>query len=212
MNHEVLITFEILLVVVTPLIVLYRNSTWPLRTTVLCPVSIPPLWYLTYSPLHELSHVAGTYLVGGTVTYIKLIPRFWLGEFARAWITTDGIRDPWQQLISTGSPYILDVVCIASSVFIVRQTVISKSFIVGCTFMLLCLRPAFDFVCEPVAFLLGDRGDFYSVGQIIGGFDTWLFIILSLGLSLVSIVSILKRYTGFPAASSSLPIHAVASR
>jgi hypothetical protein len=58
-------------------------------------VSIPVLWYPTYSPLHELSHVAGTYLAGGKVTYVKLIPKFWIGEVARAWITTDGIKESW---------------------------------------------------------------------------------------------------------------------
>ena len=203
MNNESLITFEIFLVVVTPLLFLYLKSTWPLRASIACLLSIPLLWYLTYSPLHELSHVAGTYLVGAKVTYIKLIPRFWVGEFARAWITTDEIRSPWQQLISTGFPYILDVVCIASSVFILRREFTRRSFVVGCVFMLLCLRPAFDFVCEPVAFLLGDRGDVYHIKQIIGSFATWSFVVLSIGLSLLSILTILRRYIGFPDVSSS---------
>ena len=67
MNNEFLITFEILFVVVAPLLVLYPKSNWPLRTTIPCLLSIPILWYLTYALLHELSHIAGTYLVGGTV-------------------------------------------------------------------------------------------------------------------------------------------------
>ena len=203
MNNELLITFEILLVIVTPLLLLYLNSSWPLRTTILCLLTIPVLWYLTYSPLHELSHVAGTYLVGAKVTHIKLIPRFWIGEFARAWITTDEIKAPWQQLISTGFPYILDAVCIASTAFILRREFIRRSFIVGCVFMLLCLRPAFDFVCEPIALLLGDRGDIYHIMQIIGSFATWSFIMLSVGLFILSVLIILKRYIGFPDASSS---------
>jgi hypothetical protein len=48
---------------------------------------LPVVWYSTYARLHELSHAAGLYLVGGKVIDYKLIPRFWLGEFAGAWIT-----------------------------------------------------------------------------------------------------------------------------
>ncbi len=92
MNIQLLVTVEILLTIVTRLVLLYVRGRWPLRNVIPGLLSIPTfLWYLTYSPLHELSHVAGTYLVGGTVTYVKWIPRFWLGEFARAWITSEGV-------------------------------------------------------------------------------------------------------------------------
>ena len=203
MNKDLLITLEILLVVVTPLLFLYLKGNWPLRTIIPCLVSIPVLWYFTYAPLHELSHVAGTYLVGGRVVDYKLIPRFWLGEFGRAWITPDGISQSWQQLVMTGSPYILDVVCIVVGIFILRRDFSRNPLVLGLVFMLLCLRPAFDFVCEPIAFLSGDRGDFYAIQRIIGSTLTWLFIFFSLGLSLLSVLGILRRFVGFPEA---LPI------
>jgi hypothetical protein len=198
MNNQLLITFEILLVVVTPLLFLYLKGNWPLRTAIPCLLSIPLLWYLTYSPLHELSHVAGTYLVGGRVIYYKLIPRFWVGEFGRAWITPAGITQSWQQLVMTSSPYILDVACIVAGIFVLRRVFSKNPFVVGFVFMLLCLRPAFDFVCEPIAFLTGDRGDLYHIEKIIGSFMTWSFLLLSIGLSLLSIVSVLRRFVGFP--------------
>lgn len=96
MNKELLMTCEILLTVFVPLLVLYLRGSWPLRMIIPCLLTIPILWYLTYAPLHELSHVVGTYLVGGRVTYIKLIPSFWAGEFGGAWITTDSITRSWQ--------------------------------------------------------------------------------------------------------------------
>jgi hypothetical protein len=198
MNKELLITLEILLVIVTPLLFLYLRGSWPLRTIIPCLLSIPVLWYLTYALLHELSHVAGTYLVGAKVVDYKLIPRFWLGEFGHAWITPDGITHSWQQLISTTSPYILDVLCIVVGMFVLRRTFTKNPFVVGLVFMLLCLRPGFDFVCEPIAFLAGDRGDFYTAQAIIGSNVTWLFIFSSLGLSLLSVLRILKRFVGFP--------------
>ncbi len=198
MNKELLITLEISLVVVAPLLFLYLKGNWPLRTIIPCLVSIPVLWYLTYSLLHELSHVAGTYLVGAKVVDYKLIPRFWLGEFGRAWITTDGITHSWQQLVTSSFPYLLDILCIVAGIVVLRRDLSRNPFIGGLVFMLLCLRPAFDFVCEPIAFLTGDRGDFYAIQGIIGSNLTWLFIVLSLCLSMLSILVILRRFVGFP--------------
>ncbi|MCE7980417.1 MAG: hypothetical protein DYG89_04440 [Caldilinea sp. CFX5] len=87
MQDYLLYTGEILLVVVTPLLVLYIKGNWPLRKVIPSLVIIPILWYFTYAPLHELSHAAGLYLVGGKVIDYRLIPSFWLGEFAGAWIS-----------------------------------------------------------------------------------------------------------------------------
>ena len=84
MQNYPVYTFEILLIVVMPLLVLYIKGSWPLRKVIPCIMVIPILWYFTYAPLHELSHAAGIYLVGCKVIVWKLIPRFWLGEFARA--------------------------------------------------------------------------------------------------------------------------------
>lgn len=187
-----------MLVVDVPLLFLYLKGKWPVRSIIPCLLSIPVLWYLTYAPLHELSHLAGTYLVGGKIIYYKLIPRFWLGEFGHAWIIPDGISESWQQLIVTSSPYILDVVCIIASLFVLRRYFSKNPFVVGLIFMLLCLRPAFDFACETIAFLSGNKGDIYNIERIAGSFLTWSFILLSNILSLFSIVKILKRFTGFP--------------
>lgn len=202
MNNDLLITFEILVVVVVPLLFLYLRSKWPLQTIIPSLMSIPILWYLTYALFHELSHVAGTYLAGGTVVDHKLIPRFWSGEFGRAWITPAGITQSWQQLISTCFPYLVDVICILAGMFILQRDFSKNAFVVGLVFMLLCLRPAFDFVCEPIAFLSGDRGDFYGIQMIVGSNITWLLISLGAVISLLSILGVLRRYMGFPATAS----------
>ena len=181
-----------------PLIYLYLKRGWPLRVSIPCLLIIPVLWYLTYSPLHELSHIAGTYLVGGRVTYYKLIPSFWAGEFGRAWIKTDGLEASWQQLVSTASPYILNIACVVTAIFIPRRNFTKKAFVVGLVFMLLCLRPAFDFVCETIAFISGDRGDIYYIEGKIGSLATWALLSLSIGLSLFSILSFTRRFVQAP--------------
>ena len=197
MQNYLLNTCEILLVVVMPLLVLYLKGNWPLRKIIPPLVVIPILWYFTYAPLHELSHAAGIYLVGGKVIDYRLIPRFWLGEFGRAWLTTTGITQNWQQLTMSAFPYMLDIVCFVVAIFVFRRGFSRNPFFIGLAFMLLCLRPAFDFVCEPIAFLSGDRGDFYAMQQIVGPFAIWSFILISIGLSIYSISSSLGHFVSF---------------
>lgn len=202
-NQALVTTAEILLVIAAPLMVLYIRGNWSSRAITLCLVCIPVLWYPVYAPLHELSHIAGTYLVGGSVTYVKLIPSFWLGEFARAWITPAGISQGWQSFVMTISPYALDIISIILGTFLLKRGFSKNPFALGLVFMLLCLRPTFDFVCESIGLLSGYRGDLYFIEKAIGSFATWLFISAALGLALFSIKIVLKRYIGFP---ESLPV------
>lgn len=197
MQNYLLYTGEILLVVITPLLVLYIKGNWPLHKVIPSLVSIPILWYFTYAPLHELSHAAGLYLVGGEAVDYKLMPSFWLGEFAGAWITPSGIPQSWQQVTFTAFPYLLDVVCFAVAIFVFRRGFSKNPFLIGLAFMLLCLRPAMDFVFEPIAFLSGDRNDFYALQQIIGPFAIWSLILISIGLAVYSISSTLSHLVSF---------------
>jgi hypothetical protein len=204
-NQALVTTTEILLVIVAPLMVLYLRGNWPSRATTLCLVSIPVLWYPVYAPLHELSHIAGAYLVGGSVTYVKLIPSFWLGEFAHAWITPAGISQDWQSFVITISPYVLDIISIILGIFLLKRCFSKNPFALGLVFMLLCLRPTFDFVCESIGLLSGYRGDLYFIEKAIGSFATWLFISAALGLALFSIKTVLKRHIGFPESFPVIP-------
>ena len=197
MQNYLLNTFEILLVVVMPLLVLYLKGNWPLRKVIPPLVIIPILWYFTYAPLHELSHAAGIYLVGGKVIEYKLIPRFWLGEFGGAWITPSGITQSWQQLTMTAFPYMLDIVCFVVALFVFRRCSSRNPFLIGLAFMLLCLRPAIDFVFEPIGLFSGDRGDLYALQQIVGPFAIWSFILISIGLAVYSISSTLSLLVSF---------------
>ncbi len=203
MSNRMLITGEILLVIILPLIVLYLKGNWRLRNIITALLLIPALWYLTYAPLHELSHIAGTYLVGGSVVDYKLIPRFWAGEFEIAWITPVGLTYSWQKLAMSSAPYVFDLACIAVGISVLRRRVSANAFVVGLVFMLLCLRPAFDFVCETVSFLDGFQGDLYNIQVIVGKPTIWLFLLTSLGLSLFSILTIVRRHVGFPENESS---------
>jgi hypothetical protein len=197
MNH-LLITFEILFTVVAPLLVLYLRGTWKQQTMVACMSTIPILWYFVYAPIHELSHLLGAYLVGGQIVEVKLIPRFWAGEIAVAWIKAEGITNEWSQLIMTISPYVLDLLSIAVGVYVLQRKFSRNAFLIGFLFMLLCLRPTFDFVCETIGFATGFRGDLFHIALTVGGFATWTFIALSIAFSIYAVVVVIGRFKGFP--------------
>ena len=188
-----LVTLEILITIVVPLLILYLARPWPLRVAIPCLLAIPVLWYLTDSPIHELSHVLGAYAVGGTVTRIKLIPSFWQGEFGRAWITPRGLEAPWQQLSMTGAPYVLDGVSVAVSFLVLRGRLLRRPFALGAALTLLCLRPAFDVTCETVAFALGAQGDLYHIAQATGVPAVWSIMLVLAGLSVFAVARVLSR-------------------
>jgi len=197
MQNYPLITCEILLVVVMPLLVLYIKGNWPLRKIIPPLVVIPILWYFAYAPLHELSHAAGIYLVGGKAIGYKLIPSFWLGEFSGAWVLPSGITQSWQQLTMSAFPLILDVVSCIAAILVLRRCSSRNPFFMGLAFMLLCLRPAIDFVFESIGFLTGWRGDVWYMQQIAGPFATRSFILISIGLAVYSISSTLSHFVSF---------------
>ena len=152
-----LTTFEILLTIVTPLLALYLRGQWPLRTVTACMCGVAVVWYLTYAPIHELSHALGTTLVGGRVVDVKLIPSFWEGTFAVAWVTSEGLGQSWP--VMTGAPYVIDVAFVGASLVVLRRRLSRNALVVGLLLMLLCLRPTFDLVCETIGFVGGFHGD-----------------------------------------------------
>jgi hypothetical protein len=131
MNDAMLITIEILLIIVIPLIMLYLRGKWPLNIIVMCLLVIPILWYLTYAPIHELSHILGTYLAGGKVVGHKIIPRFWMGEFAVAWVKTIELTHPWQNLVMLSAPFLLDLVSIIAGAVVLHRRLSKNAFWVG---------------------------------------------------------------------------------
>jgi hypothetical protein len=197
MNHLLNIV-EILFTVVVPLLVLYLRGTWKQQTMMACVSIIPILWYFVYAPMHELSHLLGAYLVGAQIVEVKLIPRFWVGETAVAWIKAEGFTSEWSELIMTISPYVLNLVSIAIGVYILQRKLSRNAFVIGFLFMFLCLRPAFDFVCETVGFATGFRGDLFHIALTVGGFATWTFLAVSMAFSMYAIIVIIGRFRGFP--------------
>lgn len=199
MSNQMLLqsTIATLLIIVIPLILLYLRGKWPLKIFVICLFVIPIMWYLTYAPIHELSHALGTYLVGGKVFAYKLIPSFWKGEFAVAWVKSIGLFHPWQNLVMLSAPYLLDLASIIAGAVVLQRNQSKNALWVGFIFMILSLRPTFDLAWETFAFYNGARADLFHIQLIVGRVVLSSYLLLSLGLSLFLIYTILKRYAGF---------------
>lgn len=193
---------EVLLTVVVPLLLLFRGSAWPLRRTIIAQVTIPILWYPTYAPLHELGHIVMTYAVGGTITSTQLIPPFWRGEFAVAWINSTGVREGAPSILTFAAPYILDVLAVIIGMLVLRRRYFRTPFVAGFALMLLCLRPLFDLVCEAIAYFTGLRGDLYHVQLGLGSVVTTTLVLLAIALSLSAVILVVPRLRPLPAQGS----------
>lgn len=165
---------------------------------VACMSTIPILWYFVYAPIHELSHLLGATLVGGQIVEVKLIPRFWAGEFGGAWIRSVGFTNEWSQLIMTFAPYFFDLLSIAVGVYVLKRILSGNAFLIGFLFMFLCLRPAFDLVGETIGFATGFRGDLFHIALAVGDFATWTFLALSIAASIYALIVVIGRFKGFP--------------
>jgi hypothetical protein len=91
----------------------------------------------------------------------------------------------------TSAPYVLDGVSVAVGFFALHRGRLRRPFALGVLLMLLCLRPAFDVVCETVALALGGRGDLYHIAQAIGYPTVWLSMAILFGFSLFTIARVL---------------------
>ena len=192
------VSVALLIFIVAPLIFLYYKGPWPFRTTIPNLVILVILFCLLYTPMHELSHIAGAYLSGVQVRDIQLFPKILAGHIVTARYHPLNVRSVWQFVIMTGFPYILNVIGSALGIFFLRRNFSKNSFVVGFLFMLLCLRPAFDFTGETLGFLSRNGGDIHQISRCIGVSTTWWILSFSIGLTLLSIFIVMNRFTGSP--------------
>jgi hypothetical protein len=68
---------ELLSRIPLPMIIFYARSNWQRTEIIVNVVLFSVLWMMTYSLLHELSHLITTVLLGRRITAYQLIPKFW---------------------------------------------------------------------------------------------------------------------------------------
>jgi hypothetical protein len=164
------------LLVVNPLIFFYLRNNWPLKICVINMLVMVIIWFFTLPFFHELSHVAGVYLIGSKPVAYQLIPRFWAGDFTTAWVQSAPVND-WRAPIPGLSPYIKDVLLLIIGFILLKGKRVRNAFWAGFIYVFFCLGSLFDIANNYFQKLLGYvvGNDFYGVS--LGWGDAWANII-----------------------------------
>ena len=192
------VSISFLLLILAPLIFLFSKGPWSFRTTLPGLGVLVILFFLLYTPLHELSHVAGARLAGIQVRDIQLFPKIQAGQIVTAHYHPANVRSVSQFVMMTGFPYLLDVLGSIAAILFLRRNSSQNYFFAGFLFMVLCLRPAFDFTGETLGLLARNGGDLHQIARSIGFSTTGWILSFSIGITLLSIFIFLKRFDLVP--------------
>jgi len=146
-------------------------------------VVLYPSWYLTNSLLHEGSHYLVNVLTGVQVKEVRLIPHFWRGDFAAAFVNT-GSESPIQAALGATAPYWTGLLWVAFGLLLLRSIRRMPMLLSALVLTLFCLRPLADLVNNYVAVLAFQFGDFVTVAQAIGTPGMHLLALSFLALTL----------------------------
>ena len=189
---------EILLLVVFPLLIFYLRSCWPEKEKNINVIILPLIWYLTYALIHEASHLLGVLTAGREISDYRLFTHFWEGSFGFAYVDVKGgLGLDSSSLLILAMPYLLDVFSVIIGYYLMTRMKIFNSFWSGLIFLLLCVRPLYDLLDNYIG-VLYSHSDFVMISQINGELITYLFGIVSVGLTLAFLFIILNRYKKFP--------------
>jgi hypothetical protein len=185
-----LATIELVGLFLSPLIIFYLRNNWSPVKWIINIIVISILVILSYSFIHESSHVIGVYIIGSKPIEVHLIPDFWKGEYTTAWVRSEPV-DGWLGIIPGLSPYIKDIICLVLGLLIFRKIKINNSFLAGLIYAFFCLVPLFDIVNNYfIKLIIGkvEGNDFYGI--TLGWGETWAKIIGSCFSVIAIVISI----------------------
>ena len=188
---------EILLIIVLPLLAVYLRSNWERKEMYFNVIFLPLIWYLFYAPIHELSHMLGSFIVGAEITDYRLFAHFWEGSFGFAYVDIkDGLTTNINSLIILIFPYLLDLLSIVIGYYILTNYKIKNSFLFGLTFLILCLRPIYDLLDNYIG-IYYNHSDLVLTIEIIGHSLTYLFGIISISFGVYAVINLLLKYKSY---------------
>jgi|WetSurMetagenome_2_1015567.scaffolds.fasta_scaffold03112_8 hypothetical protein len=195
--NKIIATLTMTFLVIFPLIRFYQRNNWEKKIIWINLILIIVIWFSSYALFHELSHMIGTYLVGGTVTDYQLIPEFWKGDFRTAYITPEN-ETTFQEFVTRLSPYVRDLLLVIIGFLVLRKQKIINSFIVGLIVTLFLLSSLFDIVSNFLGFAIDHDGDFNGLAKLTG--KIWVYLI---GISIFCIEAwttfrVFQIYRNFP--------------
>ena len=196
-----LATMEITALLLIPLIILYARCNWRPKLWLANLAALLPLWFITYSLLHEGCHAVGVLVVGEKIVNYHLIPAFWKGEFTSdAWVSSNTLEG-WRGVLPGLFPYLRDFIFLIAGWVILKSKRIENCFLVGLVFVLFCLSPLFDITDNYFSGYLMQQAtgnDFMGTAMKIGELGTNIIGVLLLSFGFCVAVRILWLYTDFP--------------
>ena len=183
--NNIISTFEIAVIIILPLIIIYRRNNINIRIYIKNIVLIYLIWYFTYAPLHEISHLTGVWALGLKIKDYQLIPKFWKGDLGTAYISTY-YQNSLQEFITDVMPYLRDLIFLIIGYIILKKIKFSGVFIFGLIVVLLILSPFYDVFNNYFAFVLGSLNDFNGMRHYAGNFGAHAIGISITVLGLIS--------------------------
>ena len=190
-------TLSVALVIIYPLIRFYQRSNWTQNHNFVRILGLTILWFLVAPPLHELSHIIGTKIVGAKILDYQLLPKYWIGDFRNAYIKPD-FDTKFQEFIIRTSPYLGNLIFASIGFIVLIKKRIQHPFIVGLLFSLLLLNSVFDIVSNFLGYTIKRDGDLNGLSKLIGHFWTYFISICIMIITMVLTYRIFNLYKGFP--------------
>ncbi len=188
---------EIALLIMLPLILFYQRSSWTYKKYLPSIMIIYLIWYLSYMLFHELMHLLGTWIFDKTIYEIKLIPKFWAGDFGSGYVRYDYKSDS-KDFIIILLPYVRDIILLALGYLLIIKAEIKKPFMIGLILVIMIQSPLFDIGNNYFAYLLGSMNDFNALGESNNTFFSHLIGISFFIICAMISIHILKKFKNYP--------------
>jgi hypothetical protein len=189
---------EILALVVLPILIFYLRSSWPQREVYINVTILPLIWYLFYAPIHELGHIFGCLIVGLEIKDYQLFSHFWEGSFGFAYVDVkEGFGENIRSFVSLIAPYVFDLISVIIGFYLLTRFKIRNSFLFGLVFLLFNVRPIYDLVDNFIGYFY-NHSDFVLASRIAGTLPVFSFVIISVILAVILLLSLLKKYKKYP--------------
>jgi len=139
----------------------------------------------------------GAWIFDKTIYEIKLIPKFWAGDFGSGYVRYDYKSDS-KDFIIVLLPYVRDIILVALGYLLIINTEIKKPFMIGLILVIMILSPLFDIGNNYIGYLLGSMNDFNALGESSSKLLSHLIGISFFMISAFITIHILKRYKNYP--------------
>lgn len=163
----ILNTLQIAVVIILPLVLYLKFYNCDRKKLFNYIIMIYFIWFLSYSFLHELSHLSASYLLGAEIISFNLIPDFFSGDFSNAFVDSR-FNNNNQVFFSVLAPYIRNIISVIIYLLFFQKIKNTGIFIKALLFILLILSPTFDIINNYSGFIIFGEGDFQELSKHFG--------------------------------------------